>query len=141
MILPSTLPAHLQPRCSPGRQTPSAETEGIGWRDVFDVVRTLVVTLSVCVRRFVCANEHRPQRSFDERLVGIDRGGASDGRWRSSPIGPTAGPLPRWPGIWECRCTIYAGPWAAAAGGRRFAMPGLGRHLAIDKWALKKGHP
>jgi hypothetical protein len=41
----------------PACQTPSLDTNGTGWRDVIDVVRTLVVTLSVCVRRFVCANE------------------------------------------------------------------------------------
>ena len=38
----------------------------------------MVVTLSVCVGRFVCANEDCARRSFDERFDGIGRGGASD---------------------------------------------------------------
>jgi hypothetical protein len=57
---------------------PSVTTNGTGWRDVFDVVRTLVVVLSICVRRFVCENEACPQRTFDERFEGIGRGGASE---------------------------------------------------------------
>lgn len=69
-------PAALCPTCA----HPSVDTNGTGWRDVIDVVRTLVVTLSICVRRFVCGNEDCPQRSFDERFEGIDRGGASQRR-------------------------------------------------------------
>jgi transposase len=61
----------------PSRSRPSVTTNGTGWRDVIDVVRTLVVTLSICVRRFVCEFEDCPQRSFDERFEGIGRGGAS----------------------------------------------------------------
>jgi hypothetical protein len=56
---------------------PSATTNGTGWREVIDVVRTLVVVLSICVRRFVCENPDCAQRSFDERFEGIGRGGAS----------------------------------------------------------------
>ena len=40
--------AALCPNC----ERPSVTTNGTGWRDVIDVVRTLVITLSVCVRRF-----------------------------------------------------------------------------------------
>lgn len=53
-------PAALCPSCA----RPSMETNGTGWRDVIDVVRTLVVTLSICVRRFVCANEDCAQTSI-----------------------------------------------------------------------------
>src|SRR3954451_5452128 len=67
--------AALCPTCA----RPSVTTNGTGWRDVIDVVRTLVITLSVCVRRFVCEYVDCVQRSFDERFEGIDRGGASAG--------------------------------------------------------------
>ena len=67
-------PAALCPSCA----HPSVDTNGTGWRDVIDVVRTLVITLSVCVRRFVCTNEACSQRTFDERFEGIGRGGASE---------------------------------------------------------------
>jgi transposase len=67
-------PAALCPSCL----LPSFSTNGTGWRDVIDVVRTLVITLSVCVRRFVCENEACCQRTFDERFEGIDRRGASE---------------------------------------------------------------
>ena len=66
-------PVALCPRCA----RPSGTTNGCGWRDVIDVVRTVVITLSVCVRRFLCEEEDCPQRSFDERFEGVDRGGAS----------------------------------------------------------------
>ena len=57
---------------------PSATTNGTGWREVIDVVRTLVVVLSLCVRRFVCENPDCVQRTFDERFEGIgpDFGGS-----------------------------------------------------------------
>ncbi|HVC24899.1 MAG TPA: hypothetical protein VND23_03995, partial [Acidimicrobiales bacterium] len=42
--------AALCPSCD----RPATSTNGTGWRDVIDVVRSLVVTLSICVRRFVC---------------------------------------------------------------------------------------
>jgi hypothetical protein len=45
---------HLAALC-PSCAHPSVDTNGTGWRDVIDVVRTLVITLSVCVRRFVCS--------------------------------------------------------------------------------------
>jgi len=63
----------LCPSCS----RPSGTTNGTGWRDVIDVVRTVVITLSVCVRRFICEWEDCDQRSFDERFEGMDRGGAT----------------------------------------------------------------
>src|SRR3989442_6212527 len=66
--------AALCPSCA----HPSVDTNGTGWRDVIDVVRTLVITLSICVRRFVCANDACAQRSFDERFEGIGRGGGSE---------------------------------------------------------------
>ena len=62
----------------PGCSRPSVTTNGTGWRDVIDVVRTVVVTLSICVRRFVCEFEDCEKRSFDERFEGIGRGGATD---------------------------------------------------------------
>jgi len=67
-------PVALCPSC----RRPSATTNGTGWRDVIDVVRTVVVTLSICVRRFVCEFEDCDQRTFDERFEGIGRGGASE---------------------------------------------------------------
>jgi transposase len=66
--------ALLCPSCS----RPSVTTNGTGWRDVIDVVRTVIVTLSICVRRFVCEFEDCDQRTFDEHFEGIGRGGASD---------------------------------------------------------------
>ena len=63
-------PVALCPQCA----RPSGTTNGCGWRDVIDVVRTVVITLSVCVRRFLCEEEDCPQRSFDERFEGIGRG-------------------------------------------------------------------
>lgn len=67
-------PAALCPTCA----HPSFDTKGTGSRDVSDVVSTLVITLTICVRRFVCTNEGCPQRTFDERFEGINRGGASE---------------------------------------------------------------
>ena len=67
-------PVALCPSC----RRPSVTTNGTGWRDVIDVVRTVVVTLSICVRRFVCEFEDCSQRTFDERFEGIGRGAASD---------------------------------------------------------------
>ena len=52
MHVAGRLPVALCPTCL----RPSAVTNGTGWRDVIDVVRTVVVTLSICVRRFVCGS-------------------------------------------------------------------------------------
>ncbi len=112
-------PAALCPSCA----HPSVETNGTGWRDVIDVVRTLVVTLSICVRRFVCANEDCAQRSFDERFEGIGRGGASERALGFFADLARAGPPPRWPGTWGCRPTTCTWPWARAGAGRRTASP------------------
>jgi hypothetical protein len=46
----------------PAGEHPSVDTNGTGWRDVVDVVRTLAITLSVRVRRFVCSHGHRAVR-------------------------------------------------------------------------------
>jgi hypothetical protein len=62
----------------PSCEHPSGTTNGTGWRDVIDVVRTLVVVLAICVRRFVCEDPRCAQRTFDERFEGIDQGGASE---------------------------------------------------------------
>lgn len=67
---------------------PSGTTNGTGWRDVIDVVRTVVITLSVCVRRFICEWEDCDQRSFDERFEGIDRGGAATAVPLSTSLAP-----------------------------------------------------
>jgi len=130
-------PASVCPAC----RRPSVTTNGTGWRDVIDVVRTLVITLSVCVRRFVCEYEDCAQRSFDERFEGIGRGGASEralaffadlARGRATAavgrdLGVPAHYLRLAVGVARCR--------ASARHARR-----LGRHLAIDECALKKGH-
>lgn len=51
----------------PSYRRPSATTNCTGWRDGIDVVRTVVVTLAICVRRLVCEFEDCAQHSFDER--------------------------------------------------------------------------
>ncbi len=80
-------PAALCPACA----RPSVRTNGTGWRDVIDVVRTLVIVLSICVRRFVCEYEDCAQGTFDERFEGIGRGGASARALAGSPIWPGGG--------------------------------------------------
>jgi hypothetical protein len=67
-------PVALCPSCS----VPSVTTNGTGWRDVIDVVGTVVVTLSICVRRFVCEFDDCAQHTFDERFEGIGCGGATE---------------------------------------------------------------
>jgi hypothetical protein len=99
-------PAALCPSCG----HPSVDTNGTGWRDVIDVVRTLVITLSVCVRRFVCTNDACPQRTFDERFEGIGRGGASERALGFFADLPGAGPRRRWPGTWGSLTTTCAWP-------------------------------
>jgi hypothetical protein len=61
-------PVALCPSCS----RLSVTTTGSGWRDVINVVRTVVVTLSICVRRFVCEFEDCAQHTFDERFDGFE---------------------------------------------------------------------
>jgi transposase len=130
-------PVAICPCC----QTPSAETNGTGWRDVIDVVRTLVVTLSICVRRFVCANEACPQRSFDERFDGIGRGGASDralALFADLARGRATAAVARDLGVPAHYLRRAVGRCRRRASARHAGR--LGRHLAIDECALKKGH-
>ena len=128
-------PAALCPSCG----VPSFDTNGTGWRDVIDVVRTLVVTLSICVRRFVCTNEACEQRTFDERFEGIDRGGASQralGFFADLARGRATAAVARDLGVPEhyLRRAVGAARTKAAASHHRR----LGRHLAIDECALRK---
>jgi transposase len=125
----------------PSCQTPSAQTNGTGWRDVIDVVRTLVVTLSICVRRFVCANEHCTQRSFDERFEGIDSGGASERAlafFADLARGRATAAVARDLGVPLHYLRRAVGRCRRRASGRQARR--LGRHLAIDECALKRGH-
>lgn len=129
-------PAALCPSCA----HPSVDTNGTGWRDVIDVVRTLVVTLSICVRRFVCGNEDCPQRSFDERFEGIDRGGASQRAlafFADLARGRASAAVARDVGV-------PAHYLRRAVGARRRASAGqvarLGRHLAVDECSIKRNY-
>jgi transposase len=128
-------PAALCPACG----VPSFETNGTGWRDVIDVVRTLVVTLSICVRRFVCTNETCSQRTFDERFDGIDRGGATHRAlafFADLARGRATAAIARDLGVpqhYLRRAVGAARAKASAAHHRR-----LGRHLAIDECGLRK---
>jgi hypothetical protein len=97
-------PAAICPSC----RRPSFDTNGTGWRDVIDVVRTVVVTLSICVRRFVCEHEDCPQRTFDERFSGIGRSGRRRERCRSSRISPGGERRGLWRGISACLSTTCA---------------------------------
>ena len=124
----------------PGCQTPSAETNGTGWRNVIDVVRTLVVTLSICARRFVCANEDCSQRSFDERFDGIGRGGASDRAlafFADLARGRATAAVARDLGVPLHYLRRAVGRARRRAAGRHAGR--LGRHLAIDECAIKRG--
>ena len=111
-------------------------TNGSGWRDVIDVVRTLVIVLSVCVRRFVCEWEDCEQRSFDE---GIDRGGASSRalRWFADLArGRTTRAVARDLGVPEHYLRLAVGQRRADANAR--ARRRLGAHLAIDECSVRK---
>ncbi len=129
-------PVALCPSC----RRPSATTNGTGWRDVIDVVRTLV-TLSICVRRFVCEFEDCAQRSFDERFEGIDRGGATHRALaffadlqRGRATRRTAIDL----GVPEHYLRKAVGARRRAVFARRRGR--LGRHLAIDECSVRKNH-
>lgn len=128
-------PVALCPACG----VPSVETNGTGWREVIDVVRTLVVTLSICVRRFVCANEGCAQGTFDERFEGIDRGGAS-GRalafFADLARGRATAAVARDLGVPEHYLRRAVGAARAKASSAHHRR--LGRHLAIDECALRK---
>ena len=128
-------PAALCPSC----ERPSTTTNGSGWREVIDVVRTLVVTLSVCVRRFVCEYDDCTQRTFDERFEGIDRGGATQRAlaWfadlaRGRATRATARDL----GVPEHYLRIAVGRRRKHAHERPRGR--LGTHLAIDECSVRK---
>jgi transposase len=128
-------PASLCPSCS----RPSVTTNGTGWRNVIDVVRTVVVTLSVCVRRFVCEWEDCPRRSFDERFEGIDRGGATHralGFFADLARGRATRATARDLGVPEHYLRVAVGRRRHAAHHRLRGR--LGAHLAIDECSVRK---
>ncbi len=127
--------AALCPSCT----HPSVDTNGTGWRDVIDVVRTLVITLSICVRRFVCTNEACSRRTFDERFEGIDRGGASEralGFFADLARGRATAAVARDLGVPDHYLRLAVGHARRRAGARHAGR--LGRHLAIDECAVRK---
>lgn len=118
---------------------PSGTTNGTGWRDVIDVVRTLVVVLSICVRRFVCENPGCEQRTFDERFEGIGRGGASERAlaWFADLArGRATRAVARDLGVPEHYLRVAVGHRRQRATAGRSGR--LGRHLAIDECAVRK---
>lgn len=128
--------AAICPACA----RPSVTTNGSGWRDVIDVVRTVVVMLSICVRRFLCEREDCPQRSFDERFEGIGRGGASDRAlafFADLARGRASLAVARDLGVPEHYLRV------AVTTERRKAEVSrprrLGDHLAIDECSVRKG--
>lgn len=128
-------PVALCPSC----RRPSATTNGTGWRDVIDVVRTLVVTLSICVRRFVCEFEDCTQRTFDERFEGIGRGGATDRAlafFADLQRGRATRRVAIDLGVPHHYLRLAVGRKRKAAFYRRRGR--LGRHLAIDECSVKK---
>ncbi len=127
--------AALCPSC----ERPSVRTNGTGWREVIDVVRTLVVTLSICVRRFVCEWEDCEQQSFDERFEGIDRGGASARAlaWFADLArGRATRAVARDLAVPEHYLRVAVGTKRSAAHHRQRGR--LGRHLAIDECSVRK---
>ena len=130
-------PAALCPTCA----HPSVDTNGTGWRDVIDVVRTLVVTLSICVRRFVCGNEDCPQRSFDERFDGIDRGGASQRAlafFADLARGRASAAVARDLGVPAHYLRLAVGTCRRRASAAQPTR--LGKHLAIDECSIKRNY-
>ncbi len=104
-------PVTLCPNCS----RPSVTTNGTGWRDVIDVVRTVVVTLSICVRRFVCEFEDCDQRTFDEHFEGEEEGHLI-GPWAFSRTSSAEGLQDAWRSTSACRSTTCASPSPRDAG-------------------------
>lgn len=128
-------PVALCPSCC----RPSGTTNGTGWRDVIDVVRTLVVTLAICVRRFVCEWEDCAQKTFDERFEGIGRGGASERAlaWFADLArGRATRAVARDMGVPEHYLRIAVGARRHHAFERRRGR--LGAHLAIDECSVRK---
>ena len=118
---------------------PSATTNGMGWWEVIDVVRTLVVVLSICVRRFVCENPDCAQRSFDERFEGIGRGGASERAlafFADLARGRATAAVARHLGVPSHYLRLAVGERRRRATAGRYGR--LGRHLAIDECAVRK---
>jgi transposase len=141
---PGTLPVvhvagrHAAALC-PSCERPSVMTNGTGWRDVIDVVRTLVIRLSVCVRRFICEYDDCAQRSFDERFEGIDRGGASHRalRWFADLArGRATRAVARDLGVPEHYLRKAVGAQRRRAHERHRGR--LGPHLAIDECSVRK---
>ena len=103
-------------------------------------MQTVVVTLSICVRRVVCEWEDCEQRTFDERFCGIGRGGASE---RASAFSADLArrratrAVARDLGVREHDLRLAVGTKRRAANERRRGR--LGEHLAIDEASLKKG--
>jgi transposase len=127
--------AALCPAC----QRPSMRTNGHGWREVVDVVRSLVVTLSICVRRFLCEHPDCPQRSFDERFEGIDRGGASHralGWFADLARGRATRAVARDLLVPEHYLRVAVGAQRRRAHQRRCGR--LGAHLAIDECSVRR---
>ncbi len=125
----------------PDCRRPTVRTNGSGWRDVIDVVRTLVITLSVCVRRFVCEREDCPRASFDERFEGIGRGGASTRAmafFADLARGRASRTVARDLGVPEHYLRVAVGAERARATASRPRR--LGRHLAIDECSVLKDH-
>ncbi|MDA8039631.1 MAG: hypothetical protein M0Z69_10820 [Actinomycetota bacterium] len=125
----------LCPRCA----RPSARTNWTGWRDVIDVVRSPVVTLSICVRRFVCEWEDCTQATFDERFEVIGRSGASEralGCFADLARGRATRAVARDLGVPEHHLRLAVGKKQKAANEQRRGR--LGSHLAIDEASLKK---
>ncbi|GAC1603315.1 MAG: hypothetical protein NVS3B21_31840 [Acidimicrobiales bacterium] len=125
----------------PDCRHPTVSTNGSGWRDVIDVVRTLVITLSVCVRRFVCEREDCPRRSFDERFEGIGRGGASCRAmafFADLARGRASRTVARDLGVPEHYLRVAVGAERARASTARPRR--LGRHLAIDECSVLRAH-
>jgi transposase len=128
-------PFALCPSC----RRPSGTTNGTGWRDVIDVVRTLVVTLAICVRRFVCEWEDCSQATFDERFEGIGRGGASERAlafFADLARGRATRAVGRDLGVPEHYLRIAVGARRRVAFERRRGR--LGTHLAIDECSVRK---
>ena len=123
----------------PSCRRPSGTTNGAGWRNVVDVVRTLVVTLAICVRRFVCEWEDCSQRTFDERFEGIARGGASERAlafFADLARGRATRAVARDLGVPEHYLRVAVGARRKRAFERRRGR--LGAHLAVDECSVRK---
>ncbi len=127
--------AALCPACA----RPSVRTNGSGWRDVIDVVRTLVIVLSICVRRFVCEYEDCSQATFDERFEGVSRGGATTRAlafFADLARGRATRAVARDLGVPEHYLRLAVGQRRSQANCRHHGR--LGAHLAIDECSVRK---